>query len=192
MEGTVKERLDAFDRAFKKLKANREKVPLEILRTKYAAPYEATVKAVLEGADWFADEYIRVLDFPRHPADKAGNEWLQRKIDAIIKQGAKPGGLVEQYWAALIDRLDRDEYETLVWKRYDRLLREAFDPYWQRHNRWTGKPGNRWIYNDIFKKFWHPPCEKYPSGGWINSDYTGWDGRFPPNIGDDPEKENKA
>ena len=89
-----------------------------------------------------------------------------------------------------IDRLDRDEYETLVWKRYDRLLREAFDPYWQRHNRWTGKPGNRWIYNDIFKKFWHPPYEKFPSGGWINSDYTGWDGRFPPNIGDDPEKEN--
>ena len=187
MEGTVKERLDAFDRAFKKLKANREKVPLEILRTKYAAPYEATVKAVLEGADWFADEYIRVLDFPRHPADKAGNEWLQRKIDAIIKQEAKPGGLVEQYWAALIDRLDRDEYETLVWKRYYRLLREAFDPYWQRHNRWTGKPGNRWIYNDIFKKFWHPPCEKYPSGGWINSDYTGWDGRFPPNIGEDTQ-----
>ena len=187
MEGTVKERLDAFDRAFKKLKANREKVPLEILRTKYAAPYEATVKAVLEGADWFADEYIRVLDFPRHPADKAANEWLQRKIDAIIKQEAKPGGLVEQYRAALIDRLDMDEYHDLVWRRYDRLLREAFDPYWQRHNRWTGKPGNRWIYNDIFKKFWHPPCEKYPSGGWINSDYTGWDGRFPPNIGEDTQ-----
>lgn len=188
MEGTVKERLDAFDRAFKKLKANREKVPLEILRTKYAAPYEATVKAVLEGADWFADEYIRVLDFPRHPADKAGNEWLQRKIDAIIKQEAKPGGLVEQYWAALIDRLDRDEYETLVWKRYDRLLREAFDPYWQRHNRWTGKPGNRWIYNDIFKKWWYSPERRgngATCGYWINSDYTGSDMRYPPGIGDD-------
>ena len=181
MEGTVKERLDAFDRAFKKLKANREKVPLEILRTKYAAPYEATVKAVLEGADWFADEYIRVLDFPRHPADKAGNEWLQRKIDAIIKQEAKPGGLVEQYWAALIDRLDRDEYETLVWKRYDRLLREAFDPYWQRH---CFRLASGWIYNDILRKFWLP-SESGKSGGWINSDYSGRDGRFPPQMKED-------
>ena len=180
MEGTVKERLDAFDRAFKKLKANREKVPLEILRTKYAAPYEATVKAVLEGADWFADEYIRVLDFPRHPADKAGNEWLQRKIDAIIKQEAKPGGLVEQYRAALIDRLDRDEYETLVWKRYDRLLREAFDPYWRRHCK---RLDSGWIYNRIFKKFWWPKTEGYPdSGCWINNDYSGKDYRFPPQL----------
>lgn len=183
------ERLKKFDADFDRLKKNREKVPLEQLRTRYADAYNALVAEVEAGAAWFADTYIKLLvdHFPRHQKDTAGNEWLDRRLAAIRAEEEKPGGRVERYRAALIDRLDMEEYRQLVWEIYNRLEVEAFDPYWQRHNRWTGKPGNRWIYNDIFKKFWHPPCEKYPSGGWINSDYTGWDGRFPPNIGEDTQ-----
>ena len=95
----------------------------------------------------------------------------------------KPGGLRDQAKAALIDRLDLDEYENLVWQAYDRRLQRAFATYWRRHCRWVGKPPRRWIYNDIFKKYWWPKSEEYPgSGCWINRDYTGQDFRFPPDL----------
>lgn len=191
MQGTDQERLDTFDRLFKKLKANREKVPLEQLQTKYAEPYNALVAELTEAADWFADTYIDLLKFPTHPRDTAGNEWLQRKIEIIRQQEAGPGGLVEQYRAALIDRLDMREYRDKVWRIYDRLEREAFDPYWQRHNKWIGPPGRRWIYNDIFKKYWWEPKDGSPAC-WINRDYTGQDSRFPPHIKEDKEEAAKT
>lgn len=184
------ERLQKFDADFEKLKKNREKVPLEQLQTRYADAYNALVAEVQAGADWFADTYIDLLvgHFPRHPKDIAGNEWLDKLIAAIREQEAKPGGRVERYRAALLARLDMEEYRQLVWEIYNRLEVEAFDPYWQRHNRWVGEPGRRrWIYNDITRKFWWPKTEGYPeSGCWINRDYTGHDSRFPPHIKEDP------
>ena len=99
------------------------------------------------------------------------DEWLDKKIAAILEEERRPGGLVERYRAALTERMDRNEFEQLVWERYNRLEQEAFMPYWNRHCRWAGEPGNRWIYNDIFKKWWY--------------DYTGSDMRYPPGIGDD-------
>ena len=184
------ERLQKFDADFARLKLNREKVPLEQLRTRYAKAYNATVAEVEAGAAWFADTYIKLLvdHSPRHQKDTAGNEWLDRRLAAIRAEEEKPGGRVERYRAALIDRLDMEEYRQLVWEIYNRLEVEAFDRYWQRHNRWIGPPDRRWIYNDIIKKFWWPKKEKYPASGcWINQDYTGHDTRFPPHI-----KENTA
>lgn len=182
------ERLRQFRADFEKLKHNRDQVPLDILKTKYAAGYEAQVKKVLEGGDWYADAYLQHLPFPLHPQDEAGNEWLAKRIAAIERKENAPGGLREQWRAALIDDLDMDKFGDLVYRRYERRLQEAFDPYWQRHNKWVGEPGKRWIYNDIFKKFWWPKTEGYPASGcWINSDYTGHDSRFPPNIKEDAQ-----
>lgn len=176
---TDSQRLKRFHADFEKLKNNREKVPLQQLQTKYARSYNTLVAEVIDGADWFFRKYMETLAFPTHPQDTAGNDWLAKKISTIEADEQAPGGLVGRYRAALIDRLDMDEYENLVWQGYDRRLREAFDPYWQRHCR---RLESGWIYNDIFKKFWLPPCDGYPSGGWINNDYSGWDGRFPPRI----------
>lgn len=188
--GDVAERLAQFDKAFQKLKANREKVPLEELQgPKFRGPYNRLVREVTDGADWYADAYLKCLEFPRHPRDTAGNEWLDKRIAAILEDEKKPGGLVERYRAALIERLDKAEYEDLVWRRYDRLLREAFDPYWQRH---CIRLESGWVYNDIFKKFWYDPGDG-TAPGWINSDYSGWDGRYPPKIQQEEKKneENK-
>ena len=183
------ERLKKFDADFDRLKKNREKVPLEQLRTRYADAYNALVAEVQAGADWYAAAYISLLvsHFPRHPKDAAGNEWLDRKIAAIRAEEEKPGGRVERYRAALLERLDLKEYEQLVWEIYNRLEVEAFDPYWQRHNRWIGPPDRRWIYNDITGKYWWPNKEQFPTSGgcWINRDYTGHDTWFPPKIKED-------
>ncbi len=179
------ERLQKFNADFAQLQRNREKVPLDQLQTRYSKAYNALVTEVTTGADWFADTHNQLLvgTFPRRSDDHAGNEWLDRKIAAILEEERRPGGLVERYRAALLDHLDRGEYERLVYQRYDRLLRDAFDPYWQRHCFWTGPPGNRWIYNDIIRKFWQAKDKTNPTDGcWINSDYTGQDPRFPPNI----------
>ena len=183
------ERLRKFHADFERLQKNREKVPLEQLRTRYADAYNALVAEVQAGADWYAGAYISLLvgHFPRHPKDAAGNEWLDRKIAAIRAEEEKPGGRVERYRAALLERLDLKEYEQLVWEIYNRLEVEAFDRYWQRHNRWIGPPDRRWIYNDITRKYWWPNKEKFPATGgcWINRNYTGHDTRFPPHIKED-------
>ena len=78
------ERLKKFDADFDRLKKNREKVPLEQLRTRYADAYNALVAEVEAGAAWFADTYIKLLvdHFPRHQKDTAGNEWLDRRLAA--------------------------------------------------------------------------------------------------------------
>ena len=114
------ERLQKFDADFARLKLNREKVPLEQLRTRYAKAYNATVAEVEAGAAWFADTYIKLLvdRFPRHPKDTAGNEWLDRRLAAIRAEEEKPGGRVERYRAALTPRpavdLQRYNQEILV------------------------------------------------------------------------------
>lgn len=177
------ERFEKFHADFEKLKRNREKVPLSQLQTRYAKGYNALLKDVRDGADWFADAYIKSCGFPRHPDDKDGNEWLDKKMLAILLEENRPGGLVERYRAALLEQLDMEAFYQLVWERYDRLEKEAFIPYWRRHCRWRGKPGNRWIYNDIFKKFWWSREKGNPGYEcWINKDHTGFDYRYPPNM----------
>lgn len=177
------QRMARFYSDFEKLKQNREKIPFRTLQTKYARAYNTLVAEVEDGAAWFHRKYMEVLAFPKHPKDTVGNEWLDKRIAAIEADEKKPGGLVDQFRVALIDRMDMKEFEKLVDRSYERRLHEAFGPYWQRHNRWIGEPGHRWIYNDIFKKFWWPRTEGYPdSGCWINSDYSGKDYRYPPQM----------
>ncbi len=147
-----KKLIQKFEADFGKLRRNREKVPLQALQSRYAKAYESLVQEVRSDADWFADADLSLLiqHFPRHPTDAADNAELDRKINAIIQEESRPGGLKDQYKAALIDRLDWDEYLTLVWKIYDRVYREAFSPYWKHYCHWTGQPGGRRIYNEIW------------------------------------------
>jgi len=183
---TEAERLRKLKADFAQLQQNREKVPLEQLQTRYAKAYNALVAEVQAGADWFVDTWLRLMidRFPRHPKDTAGNEWLDQRLAAILEDERRPGGRFEQCRAALLERLDRREYRQLLREIYKRLEAEAFDPYWQRHNKWTGDPGHRWIYNDITRKFWLGPEQRGEDkpGVWINSYYTGEDSRFPPHI----------
>lgn len=169
------ELLTKFEEAFKKLKLNRENVPIEQLETQYAGPYKALLAKVTKLADWFAGRYIEELAVPRHPEDVEGNDWLGRRVEAILQDEGRPGGRVERYRTALNERLDGNEFSQLVYEIYDRLLREAFNPYWQRH---CHRLENGVIYNDIFNKLWWPE-----EGCWINSDYkTGHDFRYPPQL----------
>ena len=175
---TNAEKLQIFLADFEKLKKNRAVMPLPELIRRCGKAYNVLVAQVLEGADWYAGAVLRLHPFPTHPADFDGNNWLTNRLTRMDEQDAAPGGAVEQYRAALIDRLSMQEFKEIAWERYARRCREVFDPYWQRH---CFRLASGWIYNDIFQKFWLP-SESGKSGGWINSDYSGWDGRFPPQM----------
>lgn len=162
------EKYQHFRELHDKLIRNRQQVPLEVLTTKYATGYKKMVDELTELADWWARCYFQELSFPTNPADKAGNEWLERKIESIKVEESQPGGLVEQYRKALIDDLSEEKYQELVWRIYDRMDREAFEPYQQRYNRWIGPPENRWIYNGLFKAYWKPVPDYEDGGYWIN------------------------
>lgn len=183
-----------LDADFGKLQRNRQQVPLEKLETTYAKSYKALIGRLTEAADWFADRYLQTLmeHWPRHPKDTAGNEWLEQKVAAIIEEENQAGGLRDKWRLALVAHLDREEFEQLVFERYARCEQEAFDPYWQRHNRWTGETRNRWIYNDIIRRFLLPPGRNpdFPNGAWIDSSYQVYTSSWPPDIGADPEGGN--
>ena len=198
MEVTIKEHIDHFDMLFGRLKRNRELLPLKELQTTYAEAYGELVAELIADADWWATSFIEclALPYPPDPEDDTGNALLQQKISDIFREENAPGGLRETYLKALIEDLDRNKYEEIVVQWTNRILEEAFDPYFQRHNKWVGQPGNRWVYNDLIKKYWLPPGKdqnrKRESGRWIGLDYPGHESRFAPKIGPDPETENAA
>lgn len=174
---------------FAKLKANREKIPLDQLTTKYAKAYNALVDWLEKYAAWFTQEYINCLALKENPEDTAGNEWLHKKLAAIKEEERKPGGLYQRIRDSLIEDLDEEEFRMNVWRLYDRMEKEAWDPYQQRYNRWIGSPGNRWIYNALFDAYWLPNPEYSEGGYWIDVHRQYKRMNYPPKIGADPEGE---
>ena len=186
---TTSERFKKFDADFARLKNNREKIPLDQLTTRYAKAYNALVAELEEFAEWFTVEYIKTLAIKRHPKDEAGNDLLQKKIDSILEDERKPGGLYQQLRDALIIDLDREKFEDRVWRIHDRLMREAYDPYQQRFNKLVGKPDNRWIYNSLFDAFWKDSSEVPEGGYWTDKDGKCKGFWYPPRLDPEAQKE---
>lgn len=186
----IKAYMDEFGVRFLRLKNNRDNIPLEQLTTKYAKAYNALVGWLEKYAEWFTQEYINCLALSENPKDAAGNEWLRKKIEAIKAEERKPGGLYQRIRDSLIEDLDQKEFEMNVWRLWDRLEKEAYDPYLQRYNRWIGEPGNRWIYNSLLGLYWLPDEKMEDGGYWIKQDRSYGRMGYPPRIGADPEGGN--
>ena len=185
-----REMMARFNDTFRKLKTNREQVPLEVLQTKYGKAYQKLTKEMANLADWFAARLRERMPFPMHPKDIAGNRQLSQQIAAVLAEESQPGALMDQYRKALIDDLDYDKFLDLVWQLY-RRTEEAYEPYWQKYNFWHVYPdGHRWIRNHITGFFWQngqPPGNDSDSftnegGYWMDSkgEYQG--AAFPPHI----------
>ena len=190
---TDAEMMKKFHSDLKRLKENREKVPIELLTTRYKKGYDALLEELRHDADWYADLYLFSFNFPRCSEDEAGSLEVDARIRAIIQEENEPGRLRDQWRIALTEHMDEEELLDLSWKRYDRCLQEAYMPYFNRHCRWVGPSDNRWIYSEILRKWWRPPRHDsrlgQRPGAWINRDYTEQDMRFPPDIGPDPLSE---
>lgn len=165
------EQLARFFANFEKLCRNRERVPLERLRTEYARSYQALVAQVTQDADWFADRYLETFaeNWPRDPLDAEGNALLDERVSAICQEENQPQKLRDCWREALIDRLDFAEFGQFVIDRYERCYAEAYVPYFQKHCRWLpGKePGEQIVYNDAADMYFLPPSEEWPEGRWF-------------------------
>ena len=186
----IKAYMDEFGVRFLRLKNNRDNIPLEQLTTKYAKAYNALVGWLEKYAEWFTQEYINCFALSENPKDAAGNEWLRKKIEAIKAEERKPGGLYQRIRDSLIEDLDEKEFEMNVWRLWDRLEKEAYDPYLQRYNRWIGEPGNRWIYNSLLGLYWLPDEKMEDGGYWIKQDRSYGRMGYPPRIGADSDGGN--
>jgi len=183
----VKAYMKEFDAKFSKLKSNRAKIPLNLLTTKYAKAYNALVEWLEEYAVWFTEEYINHLALPEPPQYVEWNIELEKKIEAIKTEEKKPGGLYQRIRDSLINNLNEQEFDMNVWRLYDRLEKEAWDPYQQRFNRWVGPPDNRRIYNDLFEAFWIESPDPTNGGYWADEHWKCKRLGYPPKIGPDPE-----
>ena len=195
-----REMMARFEDTFRKLKLNRERVPLEVLKTKYAKAYGNLTKEMAGLADWFATRYRERMPFPQHPKDIDGNRRLAQQIAAVLAEESQPGALMDQYRKALIDDLDFDKFLDLVWELYHRT-EEVYEPYWQKYNYWHVYPdGHRWIRNHITGYFWQRgqpgnDSDSFTSEGgyWMDSKGEYQSAAFPPHIkGDKIWKTKKA
>ena len=167
------EQLARFFANFEKLCRNRERVPLERLRTEYARSYQALVTQVTQDADWFADRYLETFteNWSRDPLDAEGNALLDERVSAICQEENQPQKLRDRWREALIDRLDFAEFGQLVIDRYERCYAEAYIPYFEKHCRWRrGKePGEYFFYNSAVDMYFSPPSEEWPEGRWFST-----------------------
>ena len=186
---TEEKLVQEFEANFAKLKANREKVPLQQLETKYAKAYNDLLRDLRVCAHCFAYAYLDALALPDHPKDTAGVEWAHRKIKAIKEAEAQPGGLLDQADAALIDRLDFQEYTGKVYQLWERIKAEVWMPYQRRYNKYVTTKRGRRIWSSLFQAFWFPIDDALEGGIWIGMDGMVVNRLFPPDIGPDPEPE---
>ena len=97
----TRQRVQQFEKDFSKLKSNREKISLDLLRTKYAKAYHALTESVNGYVDWFMDLFFAELTIPLHKNDEVGNKWRADKEAQIRQEEKQPGGLYDQAKAAL-------------------------------------------------------------------------------------------
>lgn len=128
---TPKERFQKIDADLSRLKNNRNTVPLEVLQTKYAKPYNKLLADIREYAEWFLQEYLQVLSPYLLPEKKEANDWLRQKVAQIMREERSIGGKFAEGTFALLNDCNRDTFEVKVWEISERLASEAYRPYAQ-------------------------------------------------------------
>lgn len=174
------------------LKRNVDKVPLEILQTKYAKGYTALTDSIWQAGQQMIDAIFSGF-LPLPVKEDAPDTPAYREKAKAIEAREKEAGTFDRMRGALIDRQDLQEFYDLVMKYWEAVFTEAWEPYMNQHCRWVGKPENRWIYCDIFKAWWYQEPKYENLGHWIIQ--NGERAPIPcyqPNIGPDPMKEMAA
>lgn len=151
-----------------KLKANKEKVPLEVLKTKYKAPYEALLEEIHSvGVEYLKAVASKLPDWCE--GLKVGKQYGV-EMTGLFNDLYKDGGYSEKIGRALYKNYSLPEAEALaaeINKKYHAALldyfhsktclyatAESFNP------EDTKEPK---IYNALIRKFWDEA-----TGGWVD------------------------
>lgn len=138
------------------LKKNREKVALEVLKTKYKKPYEELLHSIKTLAEKILlDRSVKELVVRM---DDEGNKLIEQ-INQTIADEARPGGIMKRISQALYKEYDVEKFETIVEEMRIRLW-NLWIPYWQKHcclyvtaENWEEPYPPPKIYNELTKEF---------------------------------------
>ena len=111
------------------LKKNREKVSLELLKTKYQKPYEALLHSIKELA-----EQILVARLQKDLVIRMDDEGdkLIEEINKAIERETEPSGIMKRISQALYKEYDVEKFEDCV-EEMRILLWNLWIPYWQNY-----------------------------------------------------------
>lgn len=138
------------------LKKNREKVPLEALKTKYKKPYEDLLNRIKELASRIIHE--QTLKDIVIWQDDEGNK-LVDAINQMIEKQQEPGGIMKRISQALYKHYDVEEFKALV-EEMRITIWNMWIPYWQEHcclyvlpENWEEPYPPPRIYNELTDEF---------------------------------------
>lgn len=172
-----------------RLKANREKVPIALLKTKYKTAYEKLLAEIWEEAK---KELIpAMVKQPVWMPEKVRSEYAE-EIVAEFDRIYKEGGYAKKFGAALYKNYSISEARMLAGEINRKYREEMLNLFWRKTCLYTTaenwnpeNPVSPSIYNDLVDKFWDEDTR-----GWIRKEK-------PPGMatlifitGKEPEKEN--
>ena len=160
---------------FEKYKKNREKVPLEILKTKYKKPYEALEAKLAKELQWYVNEiaFLGIYDIGKDLKDDGLKKWGQ-EIARIYKE-EEDAGLPKILGTAVFKHMDLREFENYVcYTLTHRIRYEVYAPYWLEHCKTDGGITT----NDLIGMTWDPEAHVWEKA-LEDGRYT-WATKLPP------------
>lgn len=154
-----------------KLKKNREKVPLEVLKTKYKIPYSALLQEIKTKTEKVLLQFL-VGGLPFKKGEGSEVQAFIQRVNKILAE-EKAAGTFREISRAVFAEYDPEKaLEVAAAKVWPRIWFEAYSPYWIRHCiRQEG--GDVW--NDLIEMRWHDEwCI------WLAPDGRSWTLMLPP------------
>ena len=165
---------DALTDAVDKLRRNRQNVPLDLLRTKYAAAYKALVGRITGLMGQWLWHCVDQVPWPLQ-ADADIQEFEDRCAELLLSEASSPDGLYSKMEIALTEKMDPEAFSDLVRQFYEKVYANAFQPIWDKHCSWIGPPANRWIQNDLTGWAWSKRKKS-----WVDRNGKAMDNCWPP------------
>lgn len=152
-----------------KLRRNKEKVPLEVLKTKYKAAYEKLIAEIKTEAQAIIKPIVA-----RPPSWLEGQlikQEYNEEIAAIFNQLYQEGGYAKRIGQALYKRYSADEARQLaeeINQKYQEGLLKIFHQatclYTTAENWDPENPVTPRIYNNLVDKFWNEEMGEWTTG----------------------------
>lgn len=136
------------EKAIQKLRKNRENIPLEILKTRYAVAYQKLLEDI---RDMVTELVKRTLaqGLPFRAEDLDAKEEFLNGFQRILEEEARKG-VFREIGHAVFQEYDLCEALEIAEQVWVRIRREAYGPYWVSH---CHEDKGR-IYNDIIDMVW--------------------------------------
>lgn len=148
--------LSELEENLEKLRKNKENVPVELLRTRYAKSYARLCGKIRTEMQAVLREFV-VLGVPFAANDSEGVREYLRKCQQIIDEEDRAGGF-EGMNRVLFTEYSVEKAIQEILPVYTRIREEAYGPYWRKHCsiRIHPETGTKEIYNDLIGMFWDP------------------------------------